>query len=91
MDFFQATSREIKEQLDNYAALENFLASKSADITKLKQLVAILDGTPEPDPTPAPTPEPTPEPEPEPIAVEAPEPMTKAAPTAIDYRKMFNV
>ena len=88
MDFFQATSREIKEQLDNYAALENFLASKAGDITKLKSLVAILDGTPEPDPTPAPEPEP---PTPAPIAVEAPEPMTKAKPTAIDYRKMFNV
>ena len=88
MDFFQATSREIKEQLDNYAALENFLASKSADITKLKSLVAILDGTPEPDPTPEPEPEP---PTPAPIAVEAPEPMAKVAPTAIDYRKMFNV
>ena len=86
MDFFQATSREIKEQLDNYAALENFLASKAGDITKLKQLVAILDGTPEPDPTPEPEP-----PTPTPIAVEAPEPMTKEAPTAIDYRKMFNV
>ena len=84
MDFFQATSREIKEQLDNYAALENFLASKAGDITKLKQLVAILDGTPEPDPTPEP-------PEPTPIAVEAPEPVTSPTPTAIDYRKMFNV
>ena len=86
MDFFQATSREIKEQLDNYAALENFLASKSADITKLKSLVAILDGTPEPDPTPEPEP-----PTPTPIAVEAPEPVTSPTPTAIDYRKMFNV
>ena len=86
MDFFQATSREIKEQLDNYAALENFLASKSADKTKLKQLVAILDGTPEPDPTPEPEP-----PTPTPIAVEAPEPVTSPTPTAIDYRKMFNV
>ena len=86
MDFFQATSREIKEQLDNYAALENFLASKAADITKLKQLVAILDGTPEPDPTPEPEP-----PTPTPIAVEAPEPVTSPTPTAIDYRKMFNV
>ena len=84
MDFFQATSREIKEQLDNYAALENFLASKAADITKLKQLVAILDGTPEPDPTHEP-------PTPTPIAVEAPEPLTSPTPTAIDYRKMFNV
>ena len=83
MDFFQATSREIKEQLDNYSALENFLASKAGDITKLKSLVAILDGTPEPDPTPTPTPEP--------IAVEAPEPVTSPTPTAIDYRKMFNV
>ena len=86
MDFFQATSREIKEQLDNYAALENFLASKAADITKLKQLVAILDGTPEPDPTPEPEP-----PTPTPIAVEALEPVTSPTPTAIDYRKMFNV
>ena len=86
MDFFQATSREIKEQLDNYAALENFLASKSADITKLKQLVAILDGTPEPDPTPIPDPTPT-----HTIAVEAPEPVTSPTPTALDYRKMFNV
>ena len=84
MDFFQATSREIKEQLDNYKALENFLASKAGDIIKLKQLVAILDGTPEPDPTPTP-------PKPTPIAVKAPKPVTSHTPTAIDYRKMFNV
>ena len=88
MDFFQETSREIKEQLDNYKALEDFLASKSIEIKKLKQLVAILDGTPEPDPTPKP---PTPTPKPKPVAVATPKPQAKVPSTAKDYRKMFNI
>ena len=68
MNYLQATSREIQEQVDLI----------HAQISTLKSLVSILEGTPDTPATPSPTP------------VTPSQPVSDSL-TINDYQRMYNV